>query len=235
MKSGLTFRLFLVLTAWQAAGISLAQQKPPNYGTTALTYVRVNALAFFPLDGSGIVTVGNGLARYPPSSCCLFAPLNLPGGAIIDYLELDAYDADPSGDILFYLEGCGPLGDSCTIVTEVSTSGSPGYAAFSVSGVGYPVDNVGGSLVLGTTFGGLNPNLAITGALVGYRLQVSPPPGTADFTDVPTSHPFFQYVEALYHSGITAGCGGGNFCPNTPVTRGQMAVFLAKALGLQFP
>jgi hypothetical protein len=27
----------------------------------------------------------------------------------------------------------------------------------------------------------------------------------------------------------------GNFCPDGPLTRGQMAVFLSKALGLQFP
>ena len=49
------------------------------------------------------------------------------------------------------------------------------------------------------------------------------------------SHPFFQHVEALATSGITAGCGGGNFCPDHPLTRGQMAVFLAKALGLHWP
>ena len=70
---------------------------------------------------------------------------------------------------------------------------------------------------------------------VYYQLQVSPAPGTATFNDVPTSHPFFQFVEALAASGITAGCGSGNFCPDTPLTRGQMAVFLSKALGLQWP
>ncbi len=30
--------------------------------------------------------------------------------------------------------------------------------------------------------------------------------------------------------GITGGCGNGNYCPNNPVTRQQMAVFLLKAL-----
>ena len=29
--------------------------------------------------------------------------------------------------------------------------------------------------------------------------------------------------------GITGGCGGGNYCPDNPVTRAQMAVFLLKA------
>ena len=44
-----------------------------------------------------------------------------------------------------------------------------------------------------------------------------------------------EFVEALVASGITAGCGNGNFCPDAPLTRGQMAVFLSKALGLHWP
>lgn len=32
--------------------------------------------------------------------------------------------------------------------------------------------------------------------------------------------------------GITGGCGSGNRCPNNSVTRGQMAVFLTKTVGL---
>jgi len=67
-----------------------------------------------------------------------------------------------------------------------------------------------------------------------YHLTVSPAPGVATFNDVPTNHPFFQYVEALASSGVTAGCGNGNFCPDQPLTRGQMAVFLSKALGLNW-
>ncbi len=75
-----------------------------------------------------------------------------------------------------------------------------------------------------------------------YHRIVSPAPATATFTDVPTSHPFFQFIEAI-SLGNHGGCGGGNFCPDSPLTRGQMAVFLrgqmavflAKALGLQWP
>ena len=70
---------------------------------------------------------------------------------------------------------------------------------------------------------------------VRWRRRISPPPPLATFNDVPTNHPFFQFIEALADSGITAGCGGGNYCPDEPVTRGQMAVFLAKALGLHWP
>ena len=39
-------------------------------------------------------------------------------------------------------------------------------------------------------------------------------------------------LAALLAVVVLAGCGGGDFCPDNPVTRAQMAVFLAKALGL---
>jgi hypothetical protein len=69
-----------------------------------------------------------------------------------------------------------------------------------------------------------------------YLRQVSPAPSTASFTDVATSHPFFQFIEALFLSGITAGCQASPrmFCPERPITRGEMAVFMAKALGLHW-
>ena len=49
------------------------------------------------------------------------------------------------------------------------------------------------------------------------------------FPDVPTSHPFYAFIENLFHNGVTGGCVGGNYCPANPVTRAQMAVFLLKA------
>jgi hypothetical protein len=71
--------------------------------------------------------------------------------------------------------------------------------------------------------------------VIEYQLQVSPAPATPTFNDVPPSDFGFQYVEALAASGITGGCGGGEYCPDAPVTRRQMAIFIAKALGLHFP
>jgi hypothetical protein len=55
---------------------------------------------------------------------------------------------------------------------------------------------------------------------------------TPTFTDVPCSNPFAKWVEELVARGITAGCGGGLFCASSPVTRGQMAVFLTVTFGL---
>jgi hypothetical protein len=55
---------------------------------------------------------------------------------------------------------------------------------------------------------------------------------TATFSDVPCASPFARWVQELVARGITAGCGGGLYCPTDPVTRGQMAVFLTKTFGL---
>jgi hypothetical protein len=73
------------------------------------------------------------------------------------------------------------------------------------------------------------------GCNVTWNRQVSPDPASATFTDVPVGHPYHQFVEALVDAGITGGCGGGLYCVNAPITRGEMAVFLAAALGLHFP
>ncbi|HSK94875.1 MAG TPA: S-layer homology domain-containing protein [Candidatus Angelobacter sp.] len=43
---------------------------------------------------------------------------------------------------------------------------------------------------------------------------------------------FLHDIKWLYHEGITSGCGGDLYCPNGSVTRGQMATFLVRALGL---
>jgi hypothetical protein len=56
-----------------------------------------------------------------------------------------------------------------------------------------------------------------------------PPPCAGLFPDVPCSSPFAPWIERLAAEGVTSGCGNGNFCPQNPVRRDQMAVFLLKA------
>ncbi len=60
----------------------------------------------------------------------------------------------------------------------------------------------------------------------------SPPPATGIFADVDQGHWAVHWIEQLAAEGITAGCGGGNYCPNAIVTRDQMAVFLVRTFGL---
>ena len=60
----------------------------------------------------------------------------------------------------------------------------------------------------------------------------TPPGCTGVFNDVPCPSQFADWIEQLADEGITGGCGGGNYCPNDPITRGQMAVFLVKTFKL---
>ncbi len=86
------------------------------------------------------------------------------------------------------------------------------------------------------------PNSAVTRDQMAVFLLATregagytPPACTPLFADVPCSSPFAPWVDELARRGITAGCGGGNFCPSVSVTRGQMAVFLATTFGLPRP
>ncbi len=50
-----------------------------------------------------------------------------------------------------------------------------------------------------------------------------------DFLDVPPSHSFYDFVMTVADDGVSAGCGASDFCPDSAVTRAQMAVFLLKS------
>ena len=49
------------------------------------------------------------------------------------------------------------------------------------------------------------------------------------FADVPWDAFAGAWIEDLAARGIGVGCGGGNYCPDEPVTRAEMAPLLLKA------
>ncbi len=59
-----------------------------------------------------------------------------------------------------------------------------------------------------------------------------PPACDGGFADVSCPSNFADWIEQLAVEGVTAGCGGGNYCPQNAVTRGQMAAFLGQRLSL---
>ncbi len=62
----------------------------------------------------------------------------------------------------------------------------------------------------------------------------APPTATGVFDDVPTNYWAADWIEQLAAEGITAGCSTtpSLYCPATPVTRDQMAVFLVRSFNL---
>ena len=200
----------------------------------------------------------NDAYRHPTAgSNQFFAPLDsgrLPNGSHVEQIEVFVRDddSDVNAEIAAYLCRQWILDDGSQFNGDCSfqavTSGAPGDTVLTFMPdhtVRYDdFDGDGGGefvgYVLAVQFGINNtPNyttaLRLRGARILFRRQVSPAAAVATFADVPSNHPFFQFVEALSASGITAGCGTGIYCPDAPLTRGQMAVFLAKALGLHWP
>jgi hypothetical protein len=61
----------------------------------------------------------------------------------------------------------------------------------------------------------------------------TPPACSGAFADVACPSLFADWIEQLAAESVTGGCGAGNYCPASPNTRGQMAVFLTKTFALQ--
>jgi len=235
--SALSVRVFAQPSAATSGGAPSAPQPPkemPEFGTTGASSVRLTAFDFFPLDHDGGYKLGPyDIGRYPLQLSALVASPHLPGGTTVTRIELDYCDTSLSGShVKLRLYQCDNQGQNCSQVSSDLTSSSNGCNFVSDSSLAVHINNFNNMYYLRAFFDALDGTNVLTGAIVSYQLEVSPAPGTATFNDVPTGHPFFQYIEALAASGITGGCGSGNYCPDAPLTRGQMAVFLAKALGL---
>ncbi len=87
-----------------------------------------------------------------------------------------------------------------------------------------------------TVMASSNPSIARMGTIAfgnqTYNVMQGGNPAAPIFNDVPSSDPYFDYVSLMYADNITAGCSTSPplYCPNTPVTRAQMSVFIVAAL-----
>lgn len=70
-----------------------------------------------------------------------------------------------------------------------------------------------------------------------YGASYVPPAATGVFSDVPVSHWAAAWIERLHAEGITGGCSLSppGYCPESSVTRAEMAVFLTRTFGLPVP
>ena len=236
----------MLVVAALAAAAPAAFAGPPGapqiWGTTNTGYVTVPEWRFSPSSSAVVYSdFGNPARRYALTPLSFFfASPSMPSGALLQNLEFDFCNSQPSGgsSILLLLYDLTENNSNMTLLTQITGVAGLGctQAIVDLSGLNYTVDNQQHRLLLETVFGtNADDTTSFSGAAVGYRLQVSPAPASPQFADVPVSDPAFQYIEALVGAGITAGCGNGNYCPDAVVTRRQMAVFLSKALGLWWP
>ena len=219
---------------------------PKDWGLANQSYIEVPATQFHILDSAGgWTTTGFGYSSpvglYQTSGFLQNFATGitsvLPAGAQITYLELDYCDTNViTQNTHGWLAICVYDGSGCNIYGLMASANGDGCTLKStdLTPLNLFVNKFDNSYTLLANTEAQDGTNIINGVILGYKLQVSNYAGTPDFLDVPASNPQYQFIEALYHSGITVGCGGGNYCPNNPLTRGQMAVYLAKALGLYF-
>jgi hypothetical protein len=237
------FPLVVVVALSLLVGVlrPVAAEGPTTFGTAAEVAHVVGGSEFNPYFGNGQDST-YGERRCTGGPCGFFASLRLPSGAVVHRIELDACDSNGAGDVQYAMfrapSPATPASNTNLTGSFFATTGiseTPGCALFTQPlTTPVTIDNRASNYFLQVDLSTGATDLTFWAVRVFYTLQVSPAPATATFGDVPISHPFFPFIEALVASGITAGCGGGNYCPDAPLTRGQMAVFLGKALGLHF-
>jgi hypothetical protein len=90
-------------------------------------------------------------------------------------------------------------------------------------------------ITTGMAHGTFRPEQPVTrGQMATFlsRAMKLPPAGSAGFSDVPADHVHADAIAALVARGVATGYPDGTFRPERPVTRGQMATFLVRGLGL---
>jgi hypothetical protein len=79
---------------------------------------------------------------------------------------------------------------------------------------------------------GGDANIPVSGTAQGnpYNCVLG---GTSQFLDIAPENPFCRHVHYIFGTGVTTGCVSTpprQYCPGDNVTRGQMALFIARAL-----
>ena len=65
--------------------------------------------------------------------------------------------------------------------------------------------------------------------LQAYRILQRPANGAQRFADVTSEHPFADHIQLLAEQGVATNCSPNNFCPDAPMTRSELAVFLVRS------
>src|SRR5207253_100888 len=222
--------LSLVITINVAALLDAQMAKrppaivPDDYGVQDYIYTEIPASDFHPLVSSSDYQIGLGngsLVRTGVGGYYLHG-ISLPPGAYL--ADITAFVSDTSitfgNDVTVYLmanyrhQG---TGDNLQLVNQASasTTGAPGDTVIVIpwNSTLPTVTDFDGDTIPDEVNWVLLVELLSNDGTNGFNLvrlkwkrQISPAPGTARFTDVPTTHAFFQYIEALAAAGITGGC-----------------------------
>ncbi|HEY1251408.1 MAG TPA: hypothetical protein VGH97_09470, partial [Thermoanaerobaculia bacterium] len=208
----------LVLAAALVSGVAQAEsrrsravsspgstERPETFGVVDYTVTSLSDLAFTPFDNTLAYTANpDDYFRYVTNGGggSFVTGAVIPTGAVIDWIGLGSCDTAGAGFTVLVYE----FDDAAnfTQVTEFDSTahdaGAPCGTDFNAAALGYEVDDNSRHTIQVEV--AQNDTAATDGTArfssveIWWHRQVSPAPGTATFNDVPTDHPFFQYIEA---------------------------------------
>jgi hypothetical protein len=215
--------------------------------------VTVIPASSFTSDASPTTDYGNTYRRFEPAESAghFFAGVEIPAGAMIDFVGLQLHNDGnyPYSNYQVNLFALDQHSGTTSGVVSFADTGATYGTTYNETPLAFAWNqNAHQALVVDVyqipfspldcvplPFLDCREDFGLGWVEVWWKRGVSPAPETASFADVPNSDSGYQYIEALKASGITGGCGGPNYCPDSPLTRRQMAIFLSKALGLHWP
>jgi hypothetical protein len=221
---------------------------PPGFGLTDGSWMRIGAAELDP-DGSGTTFTSTWIPelggftyqRYVTGGFPhLIGFGHVPGGALVEIAGITFCETNasgPFGKVDWYL--CDSKGNCATPAFATWDFGTLGTGCQDVYvfDLTKTMNNYENLLLVDVTFAHTDGTESVASIDFRYKLQISPPPASPTFSDVSMDDTAFPFVEALVKAGITVGCDVGppaRYCPDDAVTRRQMAVFIAKALGLDW-
>lgn len=212
-------------------------ERPDAFGTGDYTVTVIQAGSF--TSDTPMYTSLGSLLRYPGPAGDIeprhfYSGVSVPAGVVIDFVGLQSSDFVGGTNVatLFSVDRYSGTTSGVVIVPSTDHPGNWGLDTdYNAQPLGFLwAQNAHNALVLDVYTG-----LALGWVEIWWRRAISPAPETPSFADVPTTDFGYPFIEALKASGITGGCGDGTtFCPDATLTRRQMAIFLAKALGLHW-
>ena len=146
--------------------------------------------------------------------------------------SVGSYDCTSGGNSLF--NDVPPTDGGCKFIHYIYAQGLTGGCG---GGNYCPAGNVTRwqmAVFLATAMAGSGAAVPVSGTVSGVGSYNCTSGGNSLFGDVSPTDPGCRFIHYIYAGGVTAGCGGGNYCPASVVTRWQMAVFLVTAFHIPF-
>ncbi len=119
----------------------------------------------------------------------------------------------------------------------LNTSGGPHFRDVPASDVFYPFveTSYNRSLINGYSDGTFHPEADVTRAqlckiITQAERWTTVTSGGPHFSDVPTTNPFYGFVETAYSHAVISGYTNGTFQPNSSATRGQISKIVYSAI-----